>query len=146
MVDLGLDIWFDFCLVCVVFCNYISVVDLVLVDIGMLEVGFEVEVDGYDVVCIDMVSDSGVVVLCLELLIFVIGLGWIVMLIVMMLGNWFLIVMMWDYWWYFYERMIKDFGFVYVCVLICFLDVVFDNLFLMIGKESEIFLVLEELV
>ena len=40
--------------------NYVSHHDYVLADMSLLESGLQAQADGYDAVCIDTVSDSGV--------------------------------------------------------------------------------------
>ena len=43
--------------------NYVSEADMVLADVGILEVGQSAQEDGFDAVCIDTMSDSGVAAL-----------------------------------------------------------------------------------
>ena len=142
---LGPDIVFDFRSVRAAPRNYISSADLVLADLGMLEAGLAAEAEGYDAICIDTVSDSGVAALRSELSIAVIGPGRTAVLAAMMLGNRFSIVTMWDHWRHLYERILNDLGLAHACASIRSLDVVPDNQALMTGKEDEIFPALEEL-
>ena len=43
--------------------NYISEADMVLADVAILEAGQNAEKDGFDAVCVDTMSDSGVAAL-----------------------------------------------------------------------------------
>lgn len=144
-VNLGPDIRFDFRSVRAAPRNYVSGADLALADIGMLEAGLEAETEGYDAVCIDTVSDSGVAALRSELSIPVIGPGRMAMLTALMLGNRFSIVTMWEHWRHLYEKTLNDLGLAQACASIRSLDVVPDNQALMTGKEAEIFPALEKL-
>lgn len=144
-VDLGPDIEFEFRSTRAAPRNYISGADLVLADLGMLEAGLEAEAEGFDAVCIDTVSDSGVAALRSELSIPVIGPGRVAMLTAMMLGNRFSILTMWDDWRHLYERILNDLRLHHACASIRSLDVAPDNQSLMTGKEEEIFPALEAL-
>ena len=53
--------------------NYISPVDMMLADISIFEAGMKAEQEGFDAVCIDTMSDSGVAALRSVLSIPVIG-------------------------------------------------------------------------
>lgn len=144
-VEFGPDIQFDFRSVRAAPRNYISAADLALADMGMLEAGLEAEAEGYDAVCIDTVSDSGVAALRSELSIPVIGPGRVAMLTAMMLGNRFSVLTMWDDWRHLYERTLNELGLHHACASIRSLDVAPDNQSLMTGKEDQIFPALEAL-
>ena len=90
--------------------NYISETDMVLADIGILEVGIKAQKEGFSAVCIDTMSDSGVSALrsCLDIP--VIGPGQTSMLCAMMMGNKFSIVTMWKSWFHLYNSTIKRLG------------------------------------
>src|SRR3546814_8619830 len=62
-VRLGPDIVFDFKAVDIAPANYVSQQDALLADVGILEAGLTAQTDGYDAVCIDTVSDSGMAAL-----------------------------------------------------------------------------------
>ncbi|MBT3787391.1 MAG: hydrogenase expression protein HupH [Alphaproteobacteria bacterium] len=143
-VELGPDIQFDFESVLVAPKNYVSQYDLVLADVGMLEAGLNAQERGYDAVCIDTMSDSGVAALRSVLDIPVIGPGRASMLIAMLLGNRFSIVTMWQHWVHLYEKTIKDLDFSKHCASVRSVDVRPDNIGLLGGKEDEIFPLLEE--
>jgi allantoin racemase len=142
-VELGPDIQFDFESVLVAPKNYVSQYDLVLADVGMLEAGLSAQARGYDAVCIDTMSDSGVAALRSALDIPVIGPGRASMLMAMLLGNRFSVVTMWQHWVHLYEKTIKDLGFTNQCASIRSIDVSPDNIGLLGGKEEEIFPLLE---
>lgn len=144
-VELGPDIRFDFRSARAAPRNYISAADLALADLGMLEAGLKAEAEGYDAVCIDTVSDSGVAALRSELSIPVIGPGRTAVLTAMMLGNRFSILTMWEHWRHLYERILNDLRLDHACASVRSLDVVPDNQSLMTGKEDEIFPALEAL-
>ncbi|NNL18470.1 MAG: hydrogenase expression protein HupH [Boseongicola sp.] len=144
-VDLGPDIRFDFRSVRAAPRNYVSGADLVVAEIGMLEAGLRAEAEGYDAICIDTVSDSGVAALRSELSIPVIGPGRTAMLMAMMLGSRFSIVTMWEHWRHLYEKTLTDLGIGHACVSIRSLDIAPDNQSLMSGKEAELFPALEKL-
>ncbi|WP_422021792.1 aspartate/glutamate racemase family protein [Roseibium sp.] len=144
-VNLGPDIQFEYRSVRAAPRNYISASDLALADIGMLEAGLEAEAEGYDAVCIDTVSDSGVAALRSELSIPVIGPGRTAILTAMMLGNRFSIVTMWEHWRHLYQRTLNELGLAHACASIRSLDIAPDNQALMTGKEEQIFPALNEM-
>lgn len=142
-VDLGPQIRFDFRSVRAAPRNYVSAADLALAEIGMLEAGLEAEAEGYDAVCIDTVSDSGVAALRSELSIPVIGPGRVAMLSALMLGRRFSILTMWEHWRHLYEATLKDLGLGHACASIRAAGIAPDNQGLMSGKEAELFPALE---
>ncbi len=144
-VELGADIRFDFRSTRAAPKNYISGSDMTLAEIGMLEAGLDAEAEGYDAVCIDTMSDSGVAALRSELKIPVIGPGRVAILMAMMLGNRFSIVTMWERWRHLYQRTLTELGVSHACTSIRSLDVVPDNQALLVGKEADIFPALEKL-
>ncbi|MDX1744199.1 MAG: aspartate/glutamate racemase family protein [Ruegeria sp.] len=144
-VDLGPDISFDFRSTRAAPRNYISGSDMALAEIGMLEAGLDAEAEGYDAVCIDTMSDSGVAALRSEQSIPVIGPGRAAVLSAMMLGNRFSIITMWDRWRHLYEKTLTDLGLAHACASVRSLDVVPDNQALLAGKEEDTFPALGEL-
>jgi len=123
--------------------NYVSQADLVLADIGIMEAGLSAQTRGFDAVCVDTMSDSGVAALRSVLDIPVIGPGRASMLTAMMLGNRFSVVTMWRHWVHLYTKTIQDLGFDKQCASIRHIDVAPDNQGLMAGKEDELFPLLE---
>ena len=75
--------------------NYISEADMVLADVAILEAGQSAVEDGFDAVCVDTMSDSGVAALRSILSIPVVGPGRASMLTALMLGRRFSILTMW---------------------------------------------------
>lgn len=142
-VDLGPDIAFSFESVAVAPRNYTSASDLALAEIGMLEAGLDAEARGFDAVCIDTMSDSGVAALRSELSIPVIGPGRVAMLTALMLGNRFSIVTMWEEWRHLYTRTLRDLRLEAHCASIRAIGVTPDNRGLLGGKEDAIFPLLE---
>ena len=143
-VELGPDIEFVFESTRAAPKNYVSQSDLVLADIGILEAGLEAQARGFDAVCIDTMSDSGVAALRSVLDIPVIGPGRASMLMAMMLGERFSVLTMWRHWLHLYAKTLKDLGLEDHCASIRHIDVAPDNQGLMAGKEAEIFPLLEE--
>ena len=144
-VELGPDISFDFRSVRAAPKNYVSASDMVLADIGVLEAGLRAEADGYDAVCVDTVSDSGVSALRSELSIPVIGPGRASVLTALMLGKRFSILAMWPHWRHFYEKTLSELGLEHACASIRALDATPDNQSLLAGKEEDVFPALEAL-
>ena len=142
-VALGPDIAFDFEPVKVAPKNYVSASDMVLAEVGMLEAGLEAERRGYDAVCIDTMSDSGVAALRSELSIPVIGPGRASVLTALMFGNRFSILAMWPHWRHLYARTLTDLGLGEKCASVRWIDAPPDNQGLLAGKEAEIFPKLE---
>ena len=143
-VELGPGITFDFESVRVAPQNYVSASDMVLADVGVLEAGIEAERRGYDAVCIDTMSDSGVAALRSELRIPVIGPGRASVLTAMLLGNRFSIVAMWPHWRHLYTKTLTDLGVERHCASIRWIDVTPSNQSLMSGREEDIFPLLED--
>src|SRR6056297_3036137 len=101
-VELGPGIAFDFRPVKAAPKNYVAASDMVLAEVGALEAGLEAEAEGYDAVCIDTMSDSGLAALRSELAIPVIGPGRASVLMAMMLGRRFSYLAIWPHWTHLY--------------------------------------------
>jgi allantoin racemase len=143
-VSFGPDIKFDFVSARVAPKNYVSQQDLVLADLGIMEAGLSAQSRGYDAVCIDTMSDSGVAALRSVLDIPVIGPGRASMLTALMLGNRFSIVTMWRQWNHLYAKTLRDLNLESHCASVRAIDVPPDNRGLLAGKEDEIFPLLAE--
>jgi allantoin racemase len=144
-VTLGPDITFEFESVRVAPRNYVSASDMAIADIGVLEAGLEAQKRGYDAVCIDTMSDSGVAALRSELSIPVIGPGRASMLMAMMLGKRFSIVALWPHWKHIYTKILDDLGMSHACASFRALDLTPNNQSLLAGKEEDVFPALEAL-
>jgi len=118
--------------------NYVSAMDYVIADIGLLEAGLHAEEDGFDAVCIDTVSDSGVAALRSMLDIPVIAPGRTMFLTALMLGRRFGVLSMWERWFGLYERTLRDLGIEDRCAGIRSIDTQPDSRNLLTGKEEDI--------
>lgn len=143
-VQLGPEIEFQFESVRAAPKNYVSQYDLVLADMGMLEAGLDAQKRGFDAVCIDTMSDSGVAALRSALDIPVIGPGRASMLMALMLGDRFSIITMWQSWNHLYTRSLKDLRLSDHCASVRSIDVDPDNQGLLEGKEETVFPLLEK--
>ena len=117
--------------------------DALLQDFFVYEEGMRSEEEGFDAVCVDSVSDSGVAALRSRLRIPVVGPGHVCYQIAGLLGRKFSIVTMWDRWNHFYIKSLKEYGLVDHCASIRSPGVVPDNRNLTAGKEEELFPALE---
>ncbi len=124
--------------------NYVSQSDLILADMGMLEAGQSAQERGFDAVCIDTMSDSGVAALRSELDIPVFGPGRASVLMALLLGEKFSIVTMWPHWKHLYVKTLKDLRFTDHCASVRSIDIAPDNRGLLGGKEEEVFPLLED--
>lgn len=143
-VELGPEIAFDFESVRVAPRNYVSASDMTLAELGVLEAGVEAQRRGYDAVCVDTMSDSGVAALRSELEIPVIGPGRAAMLMALLLGERFSIVAMWPHWRHLYAKTLRELGIERHCASVRSIDVAPDNQALLGGKEEEVFPLLAE--
>lgn len=124
--------------------NFASQHDAVLADITILDAGKNAQWDGFDAVCIDTMSDSGVDALRSLLDIPVVGPGRVAMLTAATLGDRFSILMMWDRWCHLYKKTIADLGFGWRCASTRSIGVTPDNRSLLSGKEDQVFPLLLE--
>ena len=124
--------------------NYISQADMVLADMGILEVGINAEQEGFSAVCIDTMSDSGVAALRSILSIPVIGPGRTSMLFALSLGTKFSIITMWEKWRHLYDKTVKDLGIGHALASVRSINMAPDNQALLNGKEEALFPLLEQ--
>ena len=124
--------------------NYISPVDMMLADISIFEAGMKAEQEGFDAVCIDTMSDSGVAALRSILSIPVIGPGRTSMLFALSLGTKFSIITMWEKWRHLYDKTIKDLGIGHALASVRSINMAPDNQALLNGKEEALFPLLEQ--
>ena len=118
--------------------TFVSQEDYLIADIAILETGLKAQSDGYDAICIDTVSDSGMAALRSVLDIPVIGPGRIMFLTALMLGEKFSIITMWKEWFGLYYKTLTDLNLHDKCVSIRSIDVIPDNRELLKGKEQDI--------
>jgi len=123
--------------------SYVSHHDYVLADMSLFEAGLDAQADGYDAVCIDTVSDSGVAALRSMLDIPVVAAGRSMFLTALMLGRRFGIVTMWEDWFGLYERTLKDMQLVDRCAGMRAAGVKPDNRNLLGGKDEVLPLLLD---
>ncbi|WP_210495492.1 aspartate/glutamate racemase family protein [Microvirga antarctica] len=138
-VRLGADIAFDFRPVRLGPSSYTSQHDFTLADFSILDAGIDAETDGYDAVCIDTMSDSGMSALRSILNIPVIGPGRHAMLTALMLGERFSVLVMWDRWKPLYTKTLGELGLRDKCASIRSIGVQPDNRKLLAGKEDDVF-------
>lgn len=143
-VTLGDDLSFDFQAVRIAPVNYVSQQDSVLAEIGILEAGIHAQKAGYDAVCIDTVSDSGMSALRSVLDIPVIGPGRHAMLMALMLGEKFSILAMWDRWRHLYRKTLAELNLAHKCASVRSAGLQPNNQNLLSGKEDEFFPALYE--
>lgn len=86
-----------------------SYYDSTLLDMFIFEAGLKAEQEGYDAVCIDTVSDSGMYGLRSRLKIPVLGPGLVSFHIAGILGHKFSIITMWDEWFHLYKKALNEY-------------------------------------
>jgi allantoin racemase len=118
--------------------NYVSAMDYVLADLTLLEAGMNAADEGYDAVCIDTVSDSGVAALRSILDIPVLAPGRTMFLTALMLGRRFGVLSMWERWFGLYERTLRELDVEDRCAGIRSIDTQPDSRNLFTGKEEDI--------
>jgi len=138
-VQLGPGIEFHFRPVRAAPANYTSEHDSVLADISIVDACKNAQAEGYDAVCIDTMSDSGLAAARSLLDIPVIGPGRASMLAALTLGERFSILIMWDRWRHLYRKTIAELGLGARCASIRSIGVAPDNQALLAGKEDEVF-------
>ena len=138
-VKIGPDIEFHFRPVRLGPANYTSQHDFTLADFSILDAGIDAEKEGFDAVCIDTMSDSGMSALRSVLKIPVIGPGRHAMLTALMLGERFSILIMWDRWKPLYAKTLGELGLKEKCASIRSIGVQPDNRKLLLGKEDDVF-------
>ncbi len=138
-VELGDNIEFDYRPVKAGPALYDSYHDFALADVAMFEAGISAEQDGYDAVCIDTMSDSGLDALRSVLDIPVISPGKASMLFALMLGNKFGMLAQWEPAAIRTRKFVSALGLAPFCAAIENYDVTPDYKNLMGGKEDETF-------
>ena len=116
-----------------------SYAEMTLADAFVLEAGMRAEAEGYDAVCINSMSDSGLHALRSRLSIPVVGPGQACMLTACMLGNKFSILTMWDRWRPLYNKVVTEQGLEHRLASVRSIDVRPDTEELLSGKEDVVF-------
>jgi Asp/Glu/hydantoin racemase len=138
-IDLGPDIQFDFEPVKAGAALLDSFHDSMLADLALYEVGMSAQERGYDAVCSDTMSDSGVNALRSLLDIPVIGPGRASYLTALMLGQRFSVLTQWDGWIPIYQKGVHDAGLDAHCASIRSINMRPDLKNLLGGKEEVVF-------
>ena len=138
-VDLGPDISFDYRGVRAGPVLYDSYHDFAMADIAAFDAGLSAEADGYDAVCIDTMSDSGMNALRTMLDIPVIGPGLASYHMALILGSRFGVLAQWGPWEIIYKKTLQEYGLADKCVGIRSPNIEPDPANLLGGKEDEIF-------
>ncbi|MDP3519253.1 MAG: aspartate/glutamate racemase family protein [Hydrogenophaga sp.] len=123
--------------------NYSSHHDFVLADAANFEAGCRAQAEGFDAVCIDTMSDSGVAALRSVLDIPVFGPGRTSMLMALTLGDRFSILTMASRWKPLYKKALDELGLHHKCASVRAIEVPPDNQNLLSGKEEDVFPLLE---
>lgn len=121
-----------------------SYYDAMLMDTFVFEAGLRAEQEGYDAVCIDTVSDSGMYPLRSRLNILVLGPGQISFHLAGVLGQKFSIITMWEEWFHLHKKALNEYGLWNQVASIRHIDTRPDLSDLLEGKEEVIFGKLEE--
>ena len=120
-----------------------SYYDLYIMDTIVIDAGVTAEQEGFDAVCINTVSDSGLYALRSRLKIPVIGPGQASFHIACTLGHKFSILTMWQPWVPLYRKTLKEYGLEHRCASIRHIDTRPDVQELLQGKEEVVFAKLE---
>jgi allantoin racemase len=117
--------------------------DMFIMDTIVVEAGVAAEREGFDAVCINTVSDSGLNALRSRLRIPVIGPGQASFHVAAMLGHRFSILTMWQPWVPLYRKTLKEYGLEARCASVRHIDTRPDVQALLQGKEEVVFAKLE---
>ncbi len=120
-----------------------SYYDLYIMESIVVEAGMRAEEEGFDAVCINTVSDSGLYALRSRLEIPVIGPGQAAFHTACMLGHQFSIVTMWEPWFPLYRKTLTEYGLEHRLASIRHIDTRPDVQELLAGKEEVVFEKLE---
>jgi len=112
--------------------------DWMLADLAVFEAGMQAEAEGYDAVCVDTISDSGVSALRSVLDIPVIGPGRAAYLTALMLGDRFSVLTQWEGWADLYPKRLRELGLESKLVSVRSIGVVPDVHNLLAGKEDDV--------
>ena len=113
--------------------------DYLLGDVALFEAAMTGQDDGYDAVCIDTMSDSGMNAMRSVLDIPVIGPGRASYLMALMLGNRFSVVTQWDGWIPLYKKTAQEYGMNDRLASVRSINVMPDVANLLGGKEEVVF-------
>lgn len=126
-------------------CNWAdSYYDLLILDFAIFEEGLRAEDEGYDAVCIETMSDSGLYALRSKLKIPVMAPAVATMHLAGMLGHKFSVITMWERWVPIYKKHLNEYGLWNKCASLRAIGKTPDVSNLLTGKEEETFKALEE--
>ncbi|MBR0565361.1 hydrogenase expression protein HupH [Azoarcus sp. L1K30] len=120
-----------------------SYYDMAIMEMAVIEAGMRAEAEGFDAVCINTVSDSGLAALRARLSIPVLGPGQSAFHVAAMLGHKFSVLTMWKRWFPLYRKTISEYGLASRLASIRAIDVRPDTEALLSGKEDVVFAKLE---
>jgi Asp/Glu/hydantoin racemase len=120
-----------------------SYYDTFIMDSIVIEAGMKAEEEGFDAVCINTVSDSGMNALRARLNILVIGPGQAAFHMACTLGHKFSILTMWEPWVPLYTKTLTEYGLNHRCASIRHINTRPDVQELLEGKEEVVFAKLE---
>ena len=118
--------------------------DTLMMDWTVFEAGIKAEEEGFDAVCIDTVSDSGLYALRSRLSIPVFAPGQIAFHTAMTLGKKFSVITMWDEWFPLYEKTLTEYHLQDRCASVRSIKTRPDLSELLEGKEEVVFEKLRE--
>lgn len=121
-----------------------SYYDMAIMEMAVIQAGIQAEQDGFDAVCINTVSDSGLAALRSRLAIPVLSPGQSAFHVASMLGHKFSILTMWERWFPLYRKTLKEYGLESRVASIRAIEVRPDTVELLNGKEDFVFTMLEE--
>ncbi|MBM3518300.1 MAG: hydrogenase expression protein HupH [Alphaproteobacteria bacterium] len=113
--------------------------DFLISELGVFEAGLSAEVEGFDAVGIDSMSDSGMNPLRAALTIPVLGAARAAFLTALMLGNRFSVLTMWEPWKRIFQKTLPEYGLAERCASIRTIEVPPDLTSLLGGKEDVVF-------
>lgn len=116
-----------------------SYYDMAIMEMAVIEAGMTAEAEGFDAVCVNTVSDSGLAALRSRLSIPVVAPAITAFHTACMLGHTFSILTMWPQWYPLYRKTIKEYGLESRLASIRSIDVRPDTQALLQGKEDVVF-------
>jgi len=124
--------------------DFMGMHDEQMIDMAVFEAGLSAEDEGFDAVCIDTVSDSGMYALRSRLSIPVVGPGQASLHTACMLGHKFSVITMWPQWFALYRKTLSDYKLESRCASLRHINTRPDLAELLEGKEEVVFKALEE--
>jgi allantoin racemase len=120
-----------------------SYYDMAVMEMAVIEAGLKAQEEGFDAVCINTVSDSGIAALRSRLSIPVLAPGQSAFHVAAMLGHKFSVLTMWKRWLPLYQKTLREYGLESRVASIRPIEVRPDTEALLSGKEDFVFARLE---